>query len=65
MKAKSRKTELANVNIDQLPQRDEGGYIDHFNIDGSPWVRAMVVKEVLRACPQPSPLSWRQIKLIR
>ncbi len=51
MKAESSKTELLNVNIDQLPQRDEGGYIDHFNIDASPWVHAMIVKQVLRACP--------------
>ncbi len=65
MKAKSRKTELENVNIDRLPQRDAGGYIDHFNIDGSPWVRAMIVKEVLRACPQPNPLSGRETQRIR
>src|SRR5205085_10421672 len=50
-KAESQRTQLYNWDVDRLPRRDEGGYIDHFNIHSSPWIHSMIVREVLRACP--------------
>ncbi len=61
MKAQSAKTEIWNVNIDKLPQRGRGGYIDHFNIDASPWVHSMIVQQVLRACPAETPTASDEI----
>ncbi|MBM4094608.1 MAG: hypothetical protein FJ276_35160, partial [Planctomycetes bacterium] len=57
--AESRRTQLVNTNIDLLPSRDEGGSINHFNIDSSDWIHDLVITEVLRACglagPTPAP----------
>jgi hypothetical protein len=50
-KAESPRTQLFNLDVDRLPHRDEGGYIDHFNIHSSPWVHSMIIGQVLRACP--------------
>ena len=41
---------ILNVDIDQLPDRRLGGYIDHFNMDSSPWVHDKIIREVLSAC---------------
>ncbi len=54
-KADSRQTQLFNVDIDQLPSRDRGGSINHFNIDSSPWIHELVILEVLKACPARGP----------
>jgi hypothetical protein len=54
-KAKSRKTQLRNIDIDRLPSRDEAGSINHFNIDASPWIHDLVIKEVLDVCPLAHP----------
>jgi hypothetical protein len=65
MKAESAKTDLRNVNLDKLPQRGKGGYIDHFNVDASPWVHSMIVEQVLRACPAEAPAASEGIGVSR
>lgn len=47
----SRKTKMMNVDIDKLSSRQRGGSINHFNIDASPWIHDLVIREVLKACP--------------
>jgi len=54
VRGESRKSEVLNVDIGKLPERQGQGYIDHFNIDGHGWVHELVIEEVLKVCP---PLS--------
>ena len=46
--ADSRKTKLVNANIAKLKTRSQGGSINHFNMDASPWIHKLVMSEVLR-----------------
>jgi hypothetical protein len=49
-RAEDGRTEIVNADINRLPSRKKGGYIDHFNMDASPWIHSLIVAEVLRAC---------------
>ena len=39
-------TQLVNVDIRQLPERDEAAKLNHFNIEASTWIHDMVIREV-------------------
>jgi alpha-beta hydrolase superfamily lysophospholipase len=46
-------TQLANIDIRQLPEQDEAAGLNHFNIEASRWIHRMVVREVLRVVQAP------------
>jgi hypothetical protein len=49
-RAESKRTRIINADIDRLRSREQGGMINHFNIDSSPWIHQLVVNEVLKVC---------------
>lgn len=49
-RAESKRTRVINADIDRLRSREQGGMINHFNIDSSPWIHQLVVNEVLKVC---------------
>ncbi|QDU98653.1 thioesterase domain-containing protein [Lignipirellula cremea] len=44
--------QVANIEINKLPGRDQAGFIDHFNIEESDWVHGLVMEQVLQTCPR-------------
>jgi len=58
IQAESQWTQLFNVDIRTLSHHGEADKIDHFNIDESPWIHQMVIREVqvtLSAAARVSP----------
>jgi len=51
---------VLNVDIKNIPGRDKAGYLDHFNIEESPWIHDIVMGEVLKFCPTPQELAAQQ-----
>jgi len=51
--AKNPATQLANIDIRQLPEHDEAVRLHHFNIEASKWIHRMVMREVLRVVQAP------------
>ncbi len=56
-RAESRNTQMVNTDIGKLRTRNQGGSINHFNIDASPWIHDLVVAEVLKVCPPAGSLA--------
>ncbi len=59
--------QVLNVDIKNIPGRDKAGYLDHFNIEESPWIHDIVIGEVLRftplrSQPQPTPQQMATAK---
>jgi len=53
--------QILNVNVKNIPGRDKAGYLDHFNIEESPWIHNIVINEVLKFAPiRPEVLARMQ-----
>jgi hypothetical protein len=39
-------TQLINVDIRQLPEREEAAKLNHFNIEASDWIHQLVIREI-------------------
>jgi hypothetical protein len=46
IRATNPETQLVNVDIRQLSEREEAARLNHFNIEASNWIHALVIREV-------------------
>jgi hypothetical protein len=46
IRATNPETQLVNVDIRQLPEREEAAALNHFNIEASNWIHELVIREV-------------------